>query len=211
MAGQGDVYGHSAGASIVCLTPSGLPTRSHGAGFIALCPWEQWPLKVPWCLSACPDPGGHPLGTSQREGDYGGLTLELYPQRKASWLVSTSFLSLLPTGQPVTPPALCQAQDPSPLSPGWEGHSVGQQPSPFVLRPASEFCLSHSRYISCLLWGKQKQKIFCHQSHPFWWQGSGQGWQGALPTRSWTCWAWYLGGLGQGPVGRGISPSGGEW
>ena len=40
-AGQGEVYGHSSGAPAVCLTPSGLPTWSCGAVFIAFSPWEQ--------------------------------------------------------------------------------------------------------------------------------------------------------------------------
>lgn len=146
VAGQGDIYGHSAGAPVACLTPSGLPTR---AGFIALCSWEQWPLKVPCCLSSAASRGRETIHR-------GRPRCWCQPHSSACFLLGSL------SHPPSHPPALCQAWDPRPPPPSWEGHPVGQQPFPFVFRPASEFCLSHSRYVSCLLWGKQKQKIFCH-------------------------------------------------
>lgn len=124
-------------------------------------------LLLPSCLAAggkCGAPGGHEPGAFQRNGKRWSLLLELHQQRKSSRLVGglavggrprgwweTAFLSSPAAGQPAT------------LKPGtgrrmqasWLGGNLG---GPvvfrFVPRPASKFCLSHRRCISCLLWGK---------------------------------------------------------
>lgn len=88
-AGQGEVYGHSSGAPAVCLTPSGLPTWSCGAVFIAA---PQLPHH------RCPAPGGHSPGPSQGKGNRWRLVMELHQQRKASWLVSAHIAARLPLG-----------------------------------------------------------------------------------------------------------------